>query len=71
VVVRLAREKGVNPSAIVLAYLWSRPFPVVPIVGCRTVAHLEDSAAALPVRLTPAELRELEEASGSGLPAAA
>ncbi len=71
VVVRLAREKGVNPSAIVLAYLWSRPFPVVPIVGCRTVAQLEDSAAALPVRLTPAQLQELAESSGSGLPAAA
>ena len=71
VVVRLAREKGVNPSAIVLAYLWSRPFPVIPIVGCRTSAQLEDSAAALPVRLAPGELAALDAASPSGLPAAA
>jgi len=68
---QLAQTKGVAVSAIVLAYLWSRPFPVVPIIGCRTVAQLEDSAAALPVRLAPAELAELEAASGSGLPAAA
>jgi aryl-alcohol dehydrogenase-like predicted oxidoreductase len=69
IVVQLAQEKHVNPSAIVLAYLWSRPFPVVPIIGCRTPAQLEDSVAALPVRLTATELRALEEASASGLPA--
>jgi len=66
---RIARQRGVNLSAIVLAYLWSRPFPVVPIIGPRTIAQLEDSAAALPVRLTPEELAALETASRSGLPA--
>jgi aryl-alcohol dehydrogenase-like predicted oxidoreductase len=66
---RIARHRGVNVSAIVLAYLWSRPFPVVPIVGCRTPAQLEDCLAALPVRLTAPELAELEAAAQSGLPA--
>ncbi len=65
----IARPRGVNVSTIVLAYLRSRPFPVVPIIGCRTVAQLEDCAAALPVRLTAAELARLEAASQSGLPA--
>lgn len=65
----IARARNVNLSTIVLAYLWSRPFPVVPIVGCRTLAQLEDCAAALPVRLTPAELAALETTSQSGLPA--
>ncbi len=68
IVGRLAREKRVAPSAIVLAYLWSRPFPVVPIVGSRTPAQLDDSTAAPDVRLTPGELRELELTSKSGLP---
>ena len=68
VVVRLAREKRVAPSAIVLAYLRSRPFPVIPIIGARTPAQLDDSAAALEVRLSAAELHELESASHSGLP---
>lgn len=36
--------------------LGSRPYPVFPIIGCRTHAHLEDSVAAVNVRLTPAEL---------------
>jgi len=66
---RIAQQRGVNLSAIVLAYLWSRPITVVPIVGPRTVAQLEDCVAALPVRLTPAELAELETTSQSGLPA--
>jgi aryl-alcohol dehydrogenase-like predicted oxidoreductase len=69
VVTELAAARRLAPSAIVLAYLWSRPFPVVPILGCRTVAQLEDCAAALPVRLTAAELARLETASLSGLPA--
>lgn len=68
IVQELAAAKRVAPSAIVLAYLWSRPFPVVPIIGCRTIAQVEDCAAALPVRLTPAELATLESASRSGLP---
>jgi len=69
VVWRIAAERGVKPSAIVLAYLWSRPFPVVPIIGCRTFAQLQECVDAVPVRLTVAELQALETASLSGLPA--
>lgn len=67
IVLDLAAAQRVAPSAIVLAYLWSRPFPVVPIIGARTLAQLEDSFTALPVRLSPAELATLETASQSGL----
>ena len=70
IVADLAAAKAVPPSAIVLAYLWSRPFPVAPIIGSRTPEQLEDCFAALPVRLTPSELAALEGASCSGLPAA-
>jgi len=69
IVAELAAAKGVAPSAIVLAYLWSRPFPVVPIIGSRTIAQLEDCASALPVRLSSTEIAALETASESGLPA--
>lgn len=68
-VLELAASKRVAPSAIVLAYLWSRPYPVVPIVGCRTIAQLEDCIAALPGRLTTDELSILEAESRSGLKA--
>ncbi len=68
VAVEIARRRGVQTSAIVLAYLWSHRFPVIPIVGCRTLAQLEDCVAALPVQLTSGELAALETASESGLP---
>jgi aryl-alcohol dehydrogenase-like predicted oxidoreductase len=71
VVVRLAREKRTAPSAIVLAYLRSRSFPVIPIIGSQTPVQLDDSAAGLDVRLSATELGELESASQSGLPAEA
>ncbi|HWA24445.1 MAG TPA: aldo/keto reductase [Lacunisphaera sp.] len=71
VVADLATERSVEPSAIVLAYLWSRPLTVVPIVGTHTVAQLEECFAALPIRLTTGELAALETASQSGLPASA
>lgn len=68
-VFELAALKRVAPSAIVLAYLWSRPFPVIPIIGSRTLAQLEDCVAALPVRLTPIELTAFETTSQSGISA--
>ena len=67
---QIARQRGVGLNAVVLAYLWSRPFSVLPIVGPRTIAQLEDCVAALPVRLSATELQALEIASQSGLPAA-
>jgi aryl-alcohol dehydrogenase-like predicted oxidoreductase len=68
IVIELAEKKQVAPSAIVLAYLWSRPFPVTPIIGSRTIEQLEDSFAAIGTRLTADELALLERASESGLP---
>lgn len=67
-VVELAAHYRVDPSAVVLAYLWSdRTFPVVPIIGARSIAQLEDSVQAVPLRLSPEHRQELEAASQSGL----
>ena len=53
----LASGYGATINQIALAYLMSQPFPVVPIVGCRTEEALSDSlgAAELP-RLSVDEL---------------
>jgi aryl-alcohol dehydrogenase-like predicted oxidoreductase len=67
VVNRIASAHGVSVAAVVLAFLWSRPFPVLPIVGCRTLDQLEESAAALALRLSPDEVRALDDVSQSGL----
>lgn len=63
----IARARGVTPNAVVLGYLWTRPFPVVPIVGASSPAQLDDNFAAIGFRLNADELRALEAASNSGL----
>ncbi len=48
----LAQATGYSVSQIVLAYLTSQPFVTIPIVGCRSVAQVEDSMQAGDVELT-------------------
>ena len=59
---QLADELDVSFSAIVLGYLHSQPFVTVPIIGCRSLAQLQDSIASSNLRLTPAQLALLEAA---------
>ncbi|MBI3959185.1 MAG: aldo/keto reductase [Chloroflexi bacterium] len=49
---QLAQETGYSVSQLVLAYLTNQPFPTIPIVGCRSVAQVEDSMRAGDVYLT-------------------
>ena len=66
--IEMAARHKVSPNAIVLAYLWSaRSYPVVPIIGARSIAHLDDSLAATSLTLTLEERRQLENVSQSGL----
>lgn len=63
----IAHARGVTANAVVLAYLWTRSFPVVPIIGASSPAQLDDNFAAAGFRLSADELRVLEAASNSGL----
>ena len=56
----LAAETGRSISAVVLGYLLGQPFPVLPIVGCRTVAQVEDSCRAARSPLCAAEIAWIE-----------
>jgi aryl-alcohol dehydrogenase-like predicted oxidoreductase len=57
----IARRNGVPVGAVVLAFLRSHPFDVVPIVGCGTPAHLSASIEALDFVLSDADWRMLHE----------
>ena len=57
----IARRNGVPVGAVVLAFLRSHPFRVVPIVGCGTSAHLAASIEALDFALSEADWRNLRE----------
>lgn len=51
--VRLSKELGRSPIHIALAYVLAQKFPVVPLIGPRTLAELDDSLSALSINLTP------------------
>ncbi len=44
--VALAREAGLDPVTMAIAWVMGRPFPVVPIIGATSVAQLEKSLDA-------------------------
>jgi aryl-alcohol dehydrogenase-like predicted oxidoreductase len=62
---RIAQANGVPVGAIVLAFLRSHSFKVVPIVGCGTPAHLAASIEGLHFVLSDADLKSLRELTNS------
>lgn len=58
--IELAKELGRHPIHIALAYVIAQPFPLIPLIGPRTIAELEDSLSALDIKLTPEQVRWLE-----------
>ncbi len=61
----LAAAKGCTPAQLALAWLLTRE-DVVPIPGTSSVERLEENAGAIDVRLTRAELDEIERVSPRG-----
>ncbi len=64
----LAREKGVTPSAIAIAWLLRHPAHLQPIVGTADADHLRDLCQASKVDLTRPEWYALYRAAGNVLP---
>ncbi|MBB3962410.1 aldo/keto reductase [Rhizobium metallidurans] len=58
--IELAAKLGRSPIHIALAYVIAQPFPVIPLIGPRTIAELEDSLSALDIKLTRDEVKWLE-----------
>ena len=58
---RLAAENGVRPSQLAIAWVLAKDSSIVPVIGARTRAQLEESLAALPIAFTPAEIAHIEE----------
>jgi len=59
-VAEIAHAKGCTESQLALAWVLSQGDDIVPIPGTKHIKYLEDNAGALDVRLTPEDLRELE-----------
>ncbi|BDG07908.1 aldo/keto reductase [Anaeromyxobacter paludicola] len=62
----LAEGRGVKPAQLALAWVLARGDDVVPIPGTTTRKHLEENVAAAALRLTPDELRRIDEVAPRG-----
>jgi aryl-alcohol dehydrogenase-like predicted oxidoreductase len=60
-VAALAAERGVSRAQIALAWLLSKPAITAPIVGATKLTQLTEALAAVEIKLTPAEVAQLEE----------
>jgi aryl-alcohol dehydrogenase-like predicted oxidoreductase len=65
----LAREKGVTPSQLALAWVLRQGDDIVPIPGTKHVKYLEENVSALEITLTADDLRRIDEAAPKGVAA--
>ena len=62
----IASEKGCTPSQLALAWVLTQGEDVVPIPGTKRRKYLDENAGAAEVKLTAADLTQLEEAAPKG-----
>jgi aryl-alcohol dehydrogenase-like predicted oxidoreductase len=63
---QIAREKGVKPSQLALAWVLSRGEDIVPIPGTKHVSYLEENVEAVKIQLKADDIDRLEEAFPKG-----
>jgi aryl-alcohol dehydrogenase-like predicted oxidoreductase len=56
-----AKKRGVSNASIALAWLLQQPAVTAPIIGATKPNHLEDATKALELKLSPEEMKRLEE----------
>jgi aryl-alcohol dehydrogenase-like predicted oxidoreductase len=62
----IAKEKKCLPSQLALAWLLAQGDDIIPIPGTKRRAYLEENVAALNVKLTPDDLRRIDEVAPRG-----
>jgi aryl-alcohol dehydrogenase-like predicted oxidoreductase len=55
----LAKKKNATPSQLAIAWVLARGADIVPVIGARTRAQLEESLGALMIELSDDEQREI------------
>src|SRR5216684_1926543 len=65
----IAAEKRCTPSQLALAWLLARGPDIVPIPGTKQRKYLEENVGALRVKLTPDDLRRIDEMAPKGVAA--
>jgi aryl-alcohol dehydrogenase-like predicted oxidoreductase len=62
----IAKEKKCTPSQLALAWLLAQGGDIFPIPGTKRRKYLEENAGALQVKLTPEDLRRIDEVAPQG-----
>ena len=62
----LAKDKGVRPGQLALAWVLAQGEDIVPIPGTKHVEYLKENIAALDIHLSEEELKQLDEAAPPG-----
>jgi aryl-alcohol dehydrogenase-like predicted oxidoreductase len=62
----LAKDKGITPAQLALAWVLSRGDDIIPIPGTKRRKYLEENAAAVDVELSPEDLEQIEDAVPKG-----
>lgn len=57
----VARELGVNPAQVALAWMLGKEGVTSPIIGATKTHHLDDAIKALDIKLSAAQMQRLEE----------
>ncbi len=63
VAAEVAREVGATPPQVAIAWAMHQPGVVIPLLGARNLAQLEDNLGAVRVTLEPSHLARLDQAS--------
>ncbi len=56
----LAASRGTTPAQLAIAWVLAKGGNIIPVMGARTRAQLAETLGALEIRLSPAELAEIE-----------
>ena len=67
-VVVVAEEAEVSPAQVALRWLLQCPGVTAPIIGVRTMAHLEDNLAAVTWKLSDVQMEKLTKAGEMARP---
>jgi len=60
---KIAARKKATPAQLALAWLLARKRWIVPIPGTTKLHRLEENIGAAAIELTPADLREIDDAA--------
>jgi aryl-alcohol dehydrogenase-like predicted oxidoreductase len=58
---KLARQRGVAPSELAIAWVLAKGSNIVPVIGARKPAQLSESLAALDLRLSADDVQQIEK----------